>query len=171
MVALQFRIEFQDARPGDHGRERPAGALHPEPRLLHGPPEAGHSLEAGGLPRSRPLARLERNGFLLQRPPRLVPPLAGRRSPAVEPRRAGPQPGLRQGRRLDEAVSIVSVALLPAAGASRRMGRPKLLLPVGGRPMVAGVVEALRGGGVGEIVLVTAPGDEPLQTWARQNGV
>ena len=65
----------------------------------------------------------------------------------------------------------MSVALLPAAGASRRMGRPKLLLPVGGRPMVAGVVEALRGGGVGEIVLVTAPGDEALQTWARQNGV
>lgn len=37
--------------------------------------------------------------------------------------------------------------------------------------MVAGVVEALRGGGVGEIVLVTAPGDEPLQAWARQNGI
>lgn len=65
----------------------------------------------------------------------------------------------------------MSVALLPAAGASRRMGRPKLLLPVGGRPMVAGVVEALRGGGVREIVLVTAPGDEALQAWARQNGV
>lgn len=66
---------------------------------------------------------------------------------------------------------IESVALLPAAGASRRMGRPKLLLPVNGRPMVAGVVEALRGGGVREIVLVTAPGDEALQAWARQNGV
>jgi molybdenum cofactor cytidylyltransferase len=65
----------------------------------------------------------------------------------------------------------MSVALLPAAGASRRMGRPKLLLPVGGRPMVARVVEALRGGGVGEIVLVTAPGDDALQAWARQNGV
>lgn len=65
----------------------------------------------------------------------------------------------------------MSVALLPAAGASRRMGRPKLLLPVGGRPMVAGVVEALRGGGVEEIILVIAPGDEALQTWAMQNGV
>jgi molybdenum cofactor cytidylyltransferase len=65
----------------------------------------------------------------------------------------------------------VTVALLPAAGASRRMGRPKLLLPVGGRPMVAGVVEALRGGGVDEIVLVTAPGDEALQAWAREAGV
>ena len=62
----------------------------------------------------------------------------------------------------------MTVAILPAAGASRRMGRPKLLLPVGGRPMVASVVEALRGGGVGKIVLVTAPGDDALQTWARQ---
>jgi len=51
------------------------------------------------------------------------------------------------------------------------MGRPKLLLPVNGRPLVAGVVEALRGGGVREIVLVTAPGDQNLQDWARQNGV
>jgi molybdenum cofactor cytidylyltransferase len=65
----------------------------------------------------------------------------------------------------------MTVAILPAAGASRRMGRPKLLLPVGGRPMVAGVVEALRGGGVDEVVLVTAPGDEALQAWAREAGV
>lgn len=65
----------------------------------------------------------------------------------------------------------MTVAILPAAGASRRMGRPKLLLPLNGRPMVAGVVEALRGGGVREIMLVTAPENEDLQTWARQNGV
>jgi molybdenum cofactor cytidylyltransferase len=65
----------------------------------------------------------------------------------------------------------MTVAILPAAGASRRMGRPKLLLPVGGRPMVAGVVEALRSGGVREVVLVTAPGDEALHTWAREAGV
>jgi molybdenum cofactor cytidylyltransferase len=68
-------------------------------------------------------------------------------------------------------VTAMSVALLPAAGASRRMGRPKLLLPVNGRPMVAGVVEALRGGGVGEIVLVIAPGDDALQDWARQAAI
>jgi len=62
----------------------------------------------------------------------------------------------------------MTVAILPAAGASRRMGQPKLLLPVGGRPMVAGVVEALRGGGALEVVLVTSPGDEALQGWARE---
>lgn len=65
----------------------------------------------------------------------------------------------------------MSVAIIPAAGASRRMGRPKLLLPVGGRPMVAGVVEALREGGAGGIVLVTAPGDEALRAWAAGSGV
>jgi molybdenum cofactor cytidylyltransferase len=63
------------------------------------------------------------------------------------------------------------VAILPAAGASRRMGRPKLLLPLHGRPLVAGVVAALRGGGLNEIVLVTSPGDEELRAWARQAGI
>jgi molybdenum cofactor cytidylyltransferase len=65
----------------------------------------------------------------------------------------------------------VSVAILPAAGASRRMGKPKLMLPIGGQPMVAGVVEALRAGGAGEIVLVTAPGDAELRAWAVATGV
>jgi len=64
-----------------------------------------------------------------------------------------------------------TVAVLPAAGASRRMGQPKLLLPMHGRPLVAGVVEALRDGGVQQIVVVTAPGDEELRAWARANGL
>jgi glycerophosphoryl diester phosphodiesterase len=63
------------------------------------------------------------------------------------------------------------VAILPAAGASRRMGRPKLLLPCRGRPLAAGTVEALRQGGVGEIVLVTAPDDDELQAWGRGAGL
>jgi len=61
----------------------------------------------------------------------------------------------------------VTLAILPAAGASRRMGRPKLLLPYHGKPIVAGIVDALRSGGVNQIVLVTSPGDEELRTWAR----
>ncbi|HYX24071.1 MAG TPA: nucleotidyltransferase family protein [Thermoanaerobaculia bacterium] len=64
-----------------------------------------------------------------------------------------------------------AAAVLPAAGASRRMGRPKLLLPFRGAPLVAAVVEALRTGGVEAIVLVTAPEDEDLRSWARQAGV
>jgi molybdenum cofactor cytidylyltransferase len=66
---------------------------------------------------------------------------------------------------------VETVAVLPAAGASRRMGRPKLLLPFKGGPLIAGVVSALLGAGVGEIVLVTAPEDEDLRDWARRSGV
>lgn len=64
-----------------------------------------------------------------------------------------------------------TVAVLPAAGASRRMGRPKLLLPFNGGPLVAGVVNALLGAGVEEIVLVTAAEDEDLRGWARRSGI
>jgi molybdenum cofactor cytidylyltransferase len=65
----------------------------------------------------------------------------------------------------------MATALLPAAGASRRMGRPKLLLPYRGRPLVAAVVEALRAGGAARIVLVTAPDDGELWAWAESAGV
>jgi molybdenum cofactor cytidylyltransferase len=64
-----------------------------------------------------------------------------------------------------------AIAVLPAAGASRRMGRPKLLLPFRGGPLVAAVVGALRAGGVDGIVLVTATDDDELRAWARQAGV
>lgn len=71
-------------------------------------------------------------------------------------------------------MAIRVVAVLPAAGASRRMGRPKPLLPFGpsgDSTLVGSVVAALRGGGVQEIVLVTAPGDDDLRAWAREAGV
>jgi molybdenum cofactor cytidylyltransferase len=68
-------------------------------------------------------------------------------------------------------MAFSTIAVLPAAGASRRMGRPKLLLPFRGAPLVASVVGALRGGGVDGIVLVTAADDEELREWARQAGV
>lgn len=51
------------------------------------------------------------------------------------------------------------------------MGRPKLLLPFRGRPLIAAVVEALRAGGADTIILVTAPEDEALRAWAQQAGV
>jgi molybdenum cofactor cytidylyltransferase len=65
----------------------------------------------------------------------------------------------------------MTVALLPAAGASRRMGRPKLLLPYAGGTLVGSLVASLRGGGVSTVLLVTAPGDEDLRDWAREAGV
>ncbi|HET9228258.1 MAG TPA: nucleotidyltransferase family protein [Thermoanaerobaculia bacterium] len=65
----------------------------------------------------------------------------------------------------------MAIAVLPAAGASRRMGRPKLLLPFRGDTVVGSLVRSLREGGISEIVLVTAPGDEALQSWAATAGV
>ena len=38
-------------------------------------------------------------------------------------------------------------AVVPAAGHSQRMGRPKLILPIGGQTVIARVVSALRDGG------------------------
>ncbi len=51
------------------------------------------------------------------------------------------------------------------------MGRPKLLLPFRGTTVVGALVQALRAGGVAEIVLVTAPGDAALQAWGAAAGV
>lgn len=51
------------------------------------------------------------------------------------------------------------------------MGRPKLLLPFRGGTVVGSLVQALREGGVAEIVLVTAPEDEALRAWAAEAGV
>jgi glycerophosphoryl diester phosphodiesterase len=51
------------------------------------------------------------------------------------------------------------------------MGRPKLLLPFRGSPLIAGIVNALHGSGVETIVLVTSPGDDELRAWAREAGV
>lgn len=52
-------------------------------------------------------------------------------------------------------------ALVPAAGRSTRMGRPKLVLPIGGRAVIARLVHALRVGGAEPVVVVTPPRDEP----------
>lgn len=52
-------------------------------------------------------------------------------------------------------------AIVPAAGLSARMGRPKLVLPVGGVPVIALVVEALRAGGAGLVVVVVPPREAP----------
>jgi molybdenum cofactor cytidylyltransferase len=53
------------------------------------------------------------------------------------------------------------VAIVPAAGHSRRMGQPKLLLKLGEKTVIARVVEALHSAGI-EKVLVVARSDDPL---------
>ena len=61
-------------------------------------------------------------------------------------------------------------ALVPAAGKSRRMGRPKLLLPLGGRPVVQRVVSAFRAGGVGTVLVVVGPDLPELAARAEEAG-
>lgn len=56
-------------------------------------------------------------------------------------------------------------AVVPAAGRSRRMGRPKLLLPFGDGTVLGATLAALAGGGAGRICVVTRPDDEDLAVW------
>jgi molybdenum cofactor cytidylyltransferase len=55
-------------------------------------------------------------------------------------------------------------AIVPAAGSSRRMGAPKLLLPFGATTVLGATVAALRSGGCARVLVVTAPGDDALRT-------
>lgn len=61
-------------------------------------------------------------------------------------------------------------AVVPAAGKSTRMGRPKLLLPWGDSTVLGRVVEVLRDSGIQEVIVVVAPGDKKLQTLGRDVG-
>jgi molybdenum cofactor cytidylyltransferase len=53
-------------------------------------------------------------------------------------------------------------AIVPAAGNSVRMGRPKLLLPLNGKPLVAHVIEAWQRSGARPIFVVIRPDDNAL---------
>ena len=55
--------------------------------------------------------------------------------------------------------SDMIAAVVPAAGLSQRMGRPKLLLPLHGQTLIARVVTALREGGADRVVVVAPPDD------------
>ena len=52
-----------------------------------------------------------------------------------------------------ERITIAAIVL--AAGGSARMGHPKQLLPVSGRPMIRLVVEAVAAAGLAQVVVVT----------------
>jgi molybdenum cofactor cytidylyltransferase len=58
-----------------------------------------------------------------------------------------------------------AAAIVPAAGASRRMGRPKLLLPYGDGTVLGALIAALRAAGVSQIVIVAAAGDAAMRAW------
>src|SRR6266446_1224603 len=54
-------------------------------------------------------------------------------------------------------------AVVPAAGHSRRMGRPKLLLPVGASTVIARMLSVLKRPEIASTIVVVRPDDEPLR--------
>ncbi len=58
-------------------------------------------------------------------------------------------------------------AIVPAAGASQRMGRPKLLLPFRQQPLIAATLTALTTGGCDRVVVVGRPGASELEAVVR----
>ena len=60
--------------------------------------------------------------------------------------------------------------LIPAAGKSRRMGRPKLLLPLAELTVVEHVLNAMRSAGVADVLVVVAPDADVLANLATAAG-
>lgn len=66
----------------------------------------------------------------------------------------------------------VARAIVPCGGRGTRMqhlthGAPKELLPVGGVPVLRRVLEECAASGIRDVLVVTAPGKEALETYAR----
>jgi molybdenum cofactor cytidylyltransferase len=61
---------------------------------------------------------------------------------------------------------VISAVVL-AAGSSTRMGRPKLLLPLAGKPIVQHVVDRALGAPVGEVVVVLGSDPEAVRAALR----
>ena len=58
-------------------------------------------------------------------------------------------------------------AVVLAAGSSTRMGRPKLLLPLAGKPVVQHAVDTALGSSVGEVVIVLGPDPDAVRDALR----
>lgn len=63
-----------------------------------------------------------------------------------------------------------SFAVIPAAGASARMGTPKLLLPWRGKAIIEQVIDTWQAGGATEVLTVVRADDNELAALARQRG-
>jgi molybdenum cofactor cytidylyltransferase len=66
---------------------------------------------------------------------------------------------------------MTSFAIIPAAGYSTRMGQPKLLVPIAGRPLILHTIDAWKQSRIDRIVVVTRPDDQPLAAIVRVSGV
>lgn len=64
----------------------------------------------------------------------------------------------------------MTVALVPAAGLSMRMGQQKLTLPIFGRPLLDWVLGALRAGGIDTVLVVTGPHGLDVAALAHRGG-
>ena len=62
-------------------------------------------------------------------------------------------------------------ALIPAAGKSRRMGRPKLTLPLGDKTVLEHVIGAVKAAGADQVLLVFAPHRPDLLSLAARIGI
>lgn len=75
---------------------------------------------------------------------------------------------------LDARVSVASdlkiVGVVPASGASRRMGRPKAAMELAGRTFVQRAVDALRAGACHDVIVVIRRGDAAVEDAARATG-
>lgn len=65
---------------------------------------------------------------------------------------------------------LKTVGVVPASGASRRMGQPKAALQLNGRSFVQRVVDALRGGGCTEVIVVVPEYDDTIKHAALETG-
>ena len=61
-------------------------------------------------------------------------------------------------------------ALIPAAGKSRRMGRPKVSLPLGGRTVLEHVISALQHAGIDDILVVLGAHVAPMSAMLHRAG-
>jgi molybdenum cofactor cytidylyltransferase len=62
-------------------------------------------------------------------------------------------------------------AVIPAAGHSRRMGQPKLLLPVGKTTVIGRVISALKSAGIHDLAITVRRDDTALIGEIRRHGV
>jgi molybdenum cofactor cytidylyltransferase len=67
--------------------------------------------------------------------------------------------------------AFLSIAIIPAAGRSLRMGQPKLLLPWGKSTIIEAVLDAWQKSLVPEVVVIVHPDDAPLAEICRARGV
>ncbi len=76
---------------------------------------------------------------------------------------------MRPGQTRGESSEVIAV--VPAAGRSRRIGKPKALLPFGRTTLIGATAEALQRGGAQIVVVVTRADDHALIDWASEHQV